>query len=85
MHKQAFIITVRVMLQKLYAVCDVALKILSAKKVQSGLSKLPIEPVLPTRLFTKPSTVSYISFTKVYRFFKVYCCSRSNTPRVILH
>lgn len=46
------------MLQKLYAVCDVALNILSAKKVQGGLLKLPIEPVLPTRLFTKPSGVS---------------------------
>ncbi|XP_041360337.1 sister chromatid cohesion protein PDS5 homolog A-B-like isoform X3 [Gigantopelta aegis] len=50
--------------KKLYAVCDVALGLLMAKATNVTLKDVNVEPVLPSKLFTKPDK-SY-SNTKSY-------------------
>ena len=47
------------MLQKLYAVCDLAMGLVLTKTTNVVLKDFPAEPVLPAKLFTRPDQVAY--------------------------
>ena len=45
-------------LQKLYAVCDLALGLVMTKSTAYIMKDFPADPVLPAKLFTNPDSVS---------------------------
>ena len=48
--------------QKLYAVCDVALGLLSKNLTNVVLKDTNVDPALPSKLFTRPDKVSFINY-----------------------
>ena len=51
--------TIVMFLQKLYAVCDLALHLVMTKTSSFVLKDFPAEPVLPAKLFTQADQVSW--------------------------
>lgn len=66
-------------LQKLYAVCDLALGLLQKNLTNIVLKDENVDPVLPCKLFTKPEKVSirYIWNFIHYKQLRVFCLTYS--------